>query len=162
MMTTAIEIVSPDTQTTLAIGSVLGENLKAGSIVALVGNLGAGKTLLVQGMAQGLNIDPAHPVTSPSYNLIQEYPGPIPLYHFDFYRLDNIDEVYGLGYEEYFEGHGVCAIEWAEKFPELFPEHAVWIDITRHADDSRLMKITGTGNPDLLKKCLGRFSKGTS
>ena len=96
---------------TQKLGRRLGHALRVGDVIALVGPLGAGKTLFVKGLAQGLGLDPATPVTSPTYVILHEYPGPTPCYHFDFYRLGSEDDVIGIGYEEYFDGDGVCAVE---------------------------------------------------
>jgi len=137
--------VSQSPEETLAAGKALAERLKPGDIVALEGSLGAGKTVFVQGLAQGLGTAPGIPVTSPSYTLIHEYPGPVPLYHLDFYRLSRIESALGLGLEEYFEGEGVTAVEWAEKFSELFPREAVWVRIEREAGERRIIRIKMNG-----------------
>jgi tRNA threonylcarbamoyladenosine biosynthesis protein TsaE len=123
------------------LAKALGGKLKAGDIIALEGELGAGKTVFVQGLAAGLGTDPGIPVTSPSYPLVHEYPGPVPLYHLDFYRLNQKESVLGLGLEEYFEGGGVTAVEWAEKFPELFPLETIWVRIERGAEEERIIRF---------------------
>jgi len=133
--------VSRSAAETLALGKALAGKLKPGDIVALAGGLGAGKTVFVQGLAAGLGTDPGVPVTSPSYTLVHEYPGPVPLYHLDFYRLNQKESVLGLGLEEYFEGGGVTAVEWAEKFPELFPGEAIWVKIERGAEEERIIRV---------------------
>lgn len=94
--------------------------MSAGMVLALNGALGTGKTVLAKGIARGLGVKEL--VISPTFTLIQEYQGRVPLFHFDFYRLDRAEEVEALGYEEYFFGEGVCLVEWAEKFPFLLPE----------------------------------------
>jgi len=132
---------SRSAEETLALGKALGGKLQAGDIVALAGGLGSGKTVFVQGLAAGLGTDPKVPVTSPSYTLVHEYPGPLPLYHLDFYRLSQPASALGLGLEEYFEGEGVTAVEWAEKFPELFPKATIWIKIERTNEEDRIIKI---------------------
>ena len=137
--------VSESPEETLAAGKALAERLKPGDIVALEGSLGAGKTVFVQGLAQGLGTAPGIPVTSPSYTLIHEYPGPVPLYHLDFYRLSRIESALGLGLEEYFEGEGVTAVEWAEKFSELFPREAIWVRIKREDGERRIIRIKRNG-----------------
>lgn len=91
--------------------------LKAGDIISLTGDLGAGKTCFVQGLAKGLGIK--NRITSPTFNLIKEYKGKIPLYHFDIYRLENLSELINLGYEEYFYGQGITVIEWGDKIRPL-------------------------------------------
>lgn len=91
--------------------------LKAGDIISLTGDLGAGKTVFVQRLAKGLGIK--NRITSPTFNLIKEYKGKIPLYHFDIYRLENLSELINLGYEEYFYGQGITVIEWGDKIRPL-------------------------------------------
>lgn len=98
----------------------LGEQAHAGEIVLLEGDLGVGKTVFAKGFAQGLGID--EPITSPTFTIIQEYPqGRIPLYHFDVYRIADVEEMYEIGYEGYFFGEGVCLIEWASLIREILP-----------------------------------------
>ena len=106
----------------------LAKELNAGSVLALVGDLGCGKTCFVKGLARGLKIPDSVSVSSPTYVLIHEYPeGRLPLYHLDFYRLEKKEEALHLNLEEYFEGSGVVVVEWADKFPDLFPEKTHWI-----------------------------------
>ena len=105
---------------THALARQLAADAHAGEVWALVGDLGAGKTHFVQGIAAGL--DAPGPVTSPTFTLVHEYPGGrLPLYHFDFYRLRTADELLALGWEEYADGDGLTVVEWADKFPELLP-----------------------------------------
>lgn len=107
-------------------GIDLGKNLKKGDIVALIGDLGTGKTALTKYIARGMGI--ADMITSPTFTIIQEYSGGrLPLYHFDVYRIDETAELYELGYEEYFFGEGAVVVEWADKIQELLPEHAMVI-----------------------------------
>lgn len=94
-----------------AFGLALGKVLTGGDVVCLTGDLGAGKTTLTKSIALGLGIEEY--VTSPSYTIVNEYDGRLPLYHFDVYRINDVEEMYELGYEEYFFGSGVCVIEWA-------------------------------------------------
>lgn len=115
-------------QETKAFGLALGEKLKKGDIVALIGNLGTGKTTLSKYIAQGLGVKEM--VTSPTFTIIQEYEsGRLPLYHFDVYRINEIEEMYELGYETYFFGEGVSVVEWADQIQELIPEDAMVITI---------------------------------
>ena len=107
----------------------LAEELKAGDIVALVGDLGTGKTTLTQYIAKALGIDEY--ITSPTFNIVSEYhSGRLPLYHFDVYRLCDIEDMYEIGYEEYFFGQGVSIIEWADMVEEIIPDNAkiIFID----------------------------------
>jgi tRNA threonylcarbamoyladenosine biosynthesis protein TsaE len=112
--------------------------LRPGSVVALSGELGSGKTQFVKGLASGLGF--VGEVTSPTFTLIHEYiGGRLPIYHFDFYRLENEEEALQLGLEEYLRGDGVCVIEWAGKFPPLIPSDARWYNLSIGADDTRLI-----------------------
>jgi tRNA threonylcarbamoyladenosine biosynthesis protein TsaE len=109
-------------------GARLARNLRAGDIIALAGDLGSGKTQLVKGIARGLGSGSA--VTSPTFTLVHEYSdGRLPLYHFDFYRLENVNDLRALGFDEYVFGDGVTVIEWADKFPNAIPPRARWIKI---------------------------------
>ena len=108
---------SPD-QTQL-LGSYLGKLAQKADVLLLTGELGTGKTCLVQGIARGLNVEEY--AFSPSFLIARQYHGRLPLYHIDFYRLDSLDEIAGLGLEDYFYGDGVCVIEWAEKAQQLLP-----------------------------------------
>jgi len=118
-------------QETQALGAALAEELEPGTVVALHGDLGAGKTCFIQGLAAGLGID--EPVTSPTYTLVGEYEGRLPLHHIDLYRLSGPAEALGLGLEEYFDADGVTAIEWAERADGLLPPGLLHVRI--EADD---------------------------
>lgn len=121
-------IVTENPEVTKQLGKDLGRSLFAGSIVALTGEFGSGKTTLVQGIGQGLGIKSL--IKSPSFVIINEYDGPLPLYHFDLYRLDNAEEILSLGYQEYFyEKRGVVVIEWAKKIKDLLPKEYLKIDL---------------------------------
>ena len=116
------------------IGEAIGQAAEPGTVVALIGDLGTGKTTLTKSIARGLGV--TETVTSPTFNIIREYKsGRIPLYHFDVYRIGDPDEMFELGYEEYFYGDGICVVEWADIIEELLPEDAVIIRIERGADD---------------------------
>ncbi|MDO4394085.1 MAG: tRNA (adenosine(37)-N6)-threonylcarbamoyltransferase complex ATPase subunit type 1 TsaE [Bacillota bacterium] len=109
-------------------GMKMAEELKPGTVVALVGDLGTGKTTLTKAIAQGLGVSEV--ITSPTFTIVKEYEsGRLPLYHFDVYRIGDIDEMYELGYEEYFYGEGVSIVEWADIIDELIPENAIRINI---------------------------------
>lgn len=109
-------------------GLELGKKLKPGDIIALIGDLGTGKTTLTKSIAEGLGITDV--ITSPTFTIVQEYhQGRLPLYHFDVYRINDIEEMYELGYEEYFFGQGVCVIEWADLIMELIPVESIIINI---------------------------------
>lgn len=108
----------------------IGIDAKAGDIFCLNGDLGVGKTVFAQGFAKGLGIEDC--INSPTFTIVQEYTeGRIPFYHFDVYRIADADEMFEIGYEEYFFGEGVCLIEWAELIKELIPDHVTQITISK-------------------------------
>lgn len=120
---------------TYKLGKDMGEKAESGQIYCLLGELGSGKTLFAQGFAEGIGI--REPVNSPTFTLIQEYDeGRLPLYHFDVYRIEDEEEMYEIGYEDYFYGGGVCLVEWADLIEPLIPEDAVWINIERDGKKS--------------------------
>jgi len=126
--TMEIEIVVHSSDETVALGEVIGKSLKPGSIIALRGDLGAGKTVLVKGIARALGIED-DPV-SPTFVIMNAYEeGDMPLYHFDLYRVSGADELYGIGFEEFLFGKGVSAVEWAERIEEELPEYTINIEI---------------------------------
>src|SRR5713101_2940980 len=114
-MSESLTIEIPDLDATMALGRRLADLLFPGAVVALVGPLGAGKTHLVRAIAEGLGIADSRAVSSPTFVLIQEYNAPLPIYHFDAYRLRSPEEFADLGVHEYFEGKGVCLVEWADR-----------------------------------------------
>ena len=125
------------------LGEKIGRTVKPGTVIALIGDLGTGKTTLTKSIARGLGV--TETVTSPTFNIIREYrSGRLPLYHFDVYRIGDPDEMFELGYEEYFYGEGVCVVEWADIIEELLPEDAVVISIDRgEAEEEREYRIEG-------------------
>lgn len=126
-----IETYSP--QETFEAGKMLGEQAQAGGVYCLNGDLGVGKTVFTQGFAKGLGIK--EPVNSPTFTIVQEYEeGRLPLYHFDVYRIGDVEEMDEIGYEDYFFGSGVCLIEWASLIEELIPECAVRITIEKNPE----------------------------
>jgi len=122
------ETNSPDE--TYEIGKQMAQKAEAGMVFCLDGDLGVGKTVFTQGFAAGLGIE--EPVNSPTFTIVQVYTqGRLPFYHFDVYRINDIDEMYEIGCEEYFYGEGVCFIEWAQLIREMIPENAVTITIEK-------------------------------
>ena len=115
---------------TQALGEKLGRTLNRGDVIALIGDLGTGKTCLTQGIARGVGIAPDEVVNSPSYILINEYNGAIPIYHIDLYRLEDSEEIAELGLREYIDGDGICIIEWAERMADTLPDTCIKIKIT--------------------------------
>jgi ATPase, YjeE family len=125
------------------LGETIGRAAVPGMVIALIGDLGTGKTTLTKSIARGLGV--TETVTSPTFNIIREYrSGRLPLFHFDVYRIGDPDEMFELGYEEYFYGDGVCVVEWADIIEELLPEDAVIIHIERGAcEEEREYRIEG-------------------
>jgi len=135
---------------TFELGRELGRRAKPGEIYTLSGDLGTGKTVLTQGLASGLDI--TEPVNSPTFTIVQVYEeGRIPLYHFDVYRIGDIEEMDEIGYEDYFFGEGVCLIEWAELIEEILPEEHTGILIEKDLDkgfDYRRITIVKEGGAE--------------
>ncbi len=134
-------IISSKTDDTLKIGRAIGEQLPPGSIISLRGPLGAGKTIIAKGIALALKIDEA--ITSPTYTLLQEYEGTLPLYHMDLYRIDSVDEFEMLGTEELLYGKGITLIEWSEKIDEILPEDTIYITLSINENQDRVITIQG-------------------
>ncbi|MDB5312725.1 MAG: tsaE [Gemmataceae bacterium] len=142
-MIRTIEI--PELSATEAFGRRLGELLFPGAVVALVGQLGAGKTHLTRAVAEGLGVRNPAAVNSPTFVLIQEYPARLPIYHFDAYRLSGAREFAELGVDEYFSGDGVCLVEWADKVGATLPAEHLRIEIEIVGESRRRFEITATG-----------------
>ncbi len=126
---------------TQSLGEELGKKLKPGSVIALIGDLGSGKTCLTQGIARGVGIAPHEVVSSPSYILINEYTGKIPIYHIDLYRIETSEEIAELGLGEYVDGLGICIIEWADRMQDDLPDTCIMVHITWEDENSRSIKI---------------------
>lgn len=133
------------TEDTYQLGMELGEKAKAGEVYCLLGDLGTGKTVFTQGFAKGLGIE--EPVNSPTFTIVQVYEeGRFPFYHFDVYRIEDIDEMQEIGYEDYFYGQGVCLIEWSNLIEELLPVNRTVITIEKDLEkgfDYRRISIGG-------------------
>jgi len=134
------ELISESEEQTKKIAGKFAVGLMEGDIVCLKGELGAGKTHFVKGMAAAFGIDESH-VQSPTYTLINEYEGKLPLYHFDCYRMEAVEEALEIGAEEYFYGEGVSVIEWPDRIREILPPEAIWITITSLAPTKRKFVI---------------------
>jgi tRNA threonylcarbamoyladenosine biosynthesis protein TsaE len=142
---------------TVRIGKTIGSRLLAGDVVALVGELGAGKTQFIKGLAAGVGIENSAYISSPSFTLIHEYPGEIPFYHIDLFRLRREQEAEELGLEEYIHGMGITAIEWADKIFSLLPEELLFISILYIDKNIRSLEIAGKGKryEDLVDQVRG-------
>jgi tRNA threonylcarbamoyladenosine biosynthesis protein TsaE len=132
-------IISNSESETSQAGRALAAQLDRGSCVALYGDLGAGKTSFVRGLAEGLGLK-AH-VTSPTFTIVNEYPGDIPLFHFDLYRIEDESELFELGWDDYFERGGILAVEWGEKAAHSFPAGTVRVTIEKTGECSRRIQI---------------------
>src|SRR5699024_2471843 len=134
-------------------GIRLGKVLRSGDILCLNGDLGAGKTTMTKSIGLGLEVEEY--ITSPTFALINEYKGRIPVYHFDVYRLENIEELDDLGFDDYFYGEGVSIIEWAEKIEKMLPKDRIIIDIKKgNTENERILYIHRSGNryKEILKE----------
>ncbi|MEA3469981.1 MAG: tRNA (adenosine(37)-N6)-threonylcarbamoyltransferase complex ATPase subunit type 1 TsaE [Thermodesulfobacteriota bacterium] len=136
-----------DLQETAAFGQLLAKLAMPGDVICLSGDLGAGKTALTQEIAKGLGVPDSCYVTSPTFSILQEYPGTLPLYHMDFYRLSDETEVEDLGFEEYFYLSGLTVIEWSERAGALIPDTRLLLRMTILKDLTRQVKIDfGSGS----------------
>lgn len=139
-MISEVHTTSTSVDETLRTGFEFGKQLKPGDIVCLDGELGAGKTHFVKGVASYFGINPEK-VSSPTYTLIHEYSGNLPIYHFDCYRLKSEQEALEIGTEEYLYGEGICLIEWPQKIQALIPDEAMWVEIAHHSKTERTIHI---------------------
>lgn len=139
-----VHILSKSAEETLRLGERLAKHFKKGDIVCLQGDLGAGKTTLIKGVAKGLKIAPAK-VNSPTFVLMNAYQGRLPLYHFDLYRLENTGEIGAIGYEEFLYGDGVSVIEWAERLGVLTPKEYLRVELKHKGENERSIKLAAVG-----------------
>lgn len=140
--TTLLTVETCSSGETEELGERIGRALQGGAVLALIGDLGAGKTTLAKGISRGLGVSAL--VHSPTFTLIHEHAGRVPVYHLDLYRLDSAAELLDLGWEDYLYGEGVCIVEWAEKAPDCLPGDRIEIRITSDGD-SRRFEIRGMG-----------------
>ncbi|MCI8840569.1 MAG: tRNA (adenosine(37)-N6)-threonylcarbamoyltransferase complex ATPase subunit type 1 TsaE [Oscillospiraceae bacterium] len=138
-----MEFVTHSREETVALGGRLADALKTGRVVAFTGDLGAGKTAFVSGMARALGVEER--VTSPTFTIVNEYEGGrLPLFHFDMYRLGGADELFHIGWEDYLSRGGMCAVEWSENVAEAIEDGAVRVSIVRgDGDNDRIIAIEG-------------------
>lgn len=137
-------LISNSPAETVRIGRILGEGLNTGDVVALTGELGSGKTCLTQGIARGLGVPEDYAVISPTFTLINEYPGRVAaLFHVDLYRLQGVADLADMGYEEYLSGGGVLVVEWADKIREAVPDGALCVAMTYQEENVRKMELSG-------------------
>lgn len=138
-----MEYLSHNTEETEALGEQLAGRLHAGDVIAYLGDLGAGKTAFTRGLARGLGCTGR--VTSPTFTIVNEYEGRLPLFHFDMYRLGDADELFDIGWDEYLSRGGVCAVEWSERITGEIPENAITVTICRCEENDDWRRITVEG-----------------
>ncbi|CEK32216.1 P-loop ATPases [[Clostridium] sordellii] len=137
-----VKIYLENEEQTKDIGYKLGQLLTPKSVICLIGDLGAGKTTMTQSLAKALEVDDY--ITSPTFTIVNEYEGRIPLYHFDVYRIGSSDEMYDIGFDEYIDGDGVCIIEWANLIEDILPNEYLYIEMN-YKETGREMILTPKG-----------------
>ena len=147
-----LNLVTESPEETQRLGNRLGKLAQVGDVFLLVGGLGTGKTCLTQGIAWGLGIEGY--ATSPSFVVVNQYQGRLPLYHIDLYRLDRLEEVIGLGLDDYLYGRGVCVVEWAKKALDMLPKEHLLVEMSYLSDTSRnlVLKPVGERYVELLSQ----------
>jgi len=136
-----LKIVSRSVEETIKIGEGIAKRLKCGDVVALIGELGSGKTVITKGIAKGLDVKNVRYVNSPTFVIIKEYKGRVPLYHFDLYRVDKANSLDATNFEEYFYGDGITVIEWANKIEKLLPKRHVEVRLSVAGENKRKIEI---------------------
>ena len=138
-----MEYLSHSEAETEALGEALAARLRPGDVVAYTGGLGAGKTAFTRGLARGLGCTGR--VASPTFTIVNEYEGRLPLFHFDMYRLNGAEDLFDIGWEDYLDRGGVCAVEWSERVPDALPRPAVTVELRRcgENEDWRQIRIEG-------------------
>ncbi|MRZ81584.1 tRNA (adenosine(37)-N6)-threonylcarbamoyltransferase complex ATPase subunit type 1 TsaE [Paeniclostridium sordellii] len=137
-----VKIYLENEEQTKDIGYKLGQLVTPKSVICLIGDLGAGKTTMTQSLAKALEVDDY--ITSPTFTIVNEYEGRIPLYHFDVYRIGSSDEMYDIGFDEYIDGDGVCIIEWANLIEDILPNEYLYIEMN-YKETGREMILTPKG-----------------
>ena len=145
-----MQYISASPQDTAALGECMGRCLKGGTIICLQGDLGAGKTILTQGIARGLKIEGA--ITSPTFTIMNVHSGAYELYHFDLYRLEWEEQLEDVGFDEYIAGDGISIIEWPDKFPGRMPETALWLNIVVLDEERRKIELSFRGAAEGMYK----------
>jgi tRNA threonylcarbamoyladenosine biosynthesis protein TsaE len=154
------EIITTDPEQTRALGRCLGQRLGESVVFRLCGDLGSGKTCFVQGLAQGLQVPEDYRVTSPTYTLINEYPGRVPLFHIDLYRLEKLEDIELIGFWEILGMEAIVAVEWAERIPEeMWPAQSIAIEFKSAENDDHCLHLKGygLGMDDLIKEAVDSF-----
>ena len=138
-----MQFLSHSTEETERFGETLARELHGGDVLAFTGSLGMGKTAFTRGLARGLGCRGR--VTSPTFTIVNEYEGKIPLFHFDMYRLGSSEELFDIGWDDYLARGGVCAVEWSERVSDALPEDTIFVDIARSGEGENTRVITVTG-----------------
>lgn len=158
-----VTITLSNLEQTRALGRIIGEQARPGQIILLAGGLGAGKTTITQAIGRGLDVDERYYITSPTFSILHEYIGRIPLYHMDFYRITDEAELVELGIEEYFYGDGLSVVEWPERLGGLTPGNRLQITLDISGESSRAATLTpqGSGWESMLAAVADRLTIGS-
>jgi len=148
-----IEIITTSEIETFEIGKKIAKILQKGDIICLTGDLGAGKTTITKSIAKYFSVEEY--ITSPTFTIVNEYNGAIKINHFDVYRVEEIEEMYEIGYEEYFFSDAICIIEWANLIEEIIPDNSLWIDIRRGEKDNERLFFISTKSDSLKERLEG-------
>lgn len=143
MNSTEWEYYSSSDQDTVRLGCRVGQVLRAGDVLALIGELGSGKTCFTRGVAYGLGVGTETVITSPSFSLANEYRGRYPLAHMDLYRLEGGEDSFFMGLDEYLDGERVVVVEWAERCPEMMPAKTLTVRLMIHDESTRIIRFSG-------------------
>jgi len=143
MNKTEMELCSHSEEETRRLGEIIGKNLVSGDLVALIGDLGSGKTCLTKGLAKSLGVSDQYEITSPTFTIVNEYPGNLTLWHVDAYRLENSREMMDAGFEDFFNGGGVVVIEWAEKIRDILPNETLFVMFEYMDETTRAIRLSG-------------------
>jgi len=138
-----MQFITHSVEETERCGEALAASLHGGEVLAYTGDLGMGKTAFTRGLARGLGY--LGRVTSPTFTIVNEYEGKIPLFHFDMYRLNSSDDLFDIGWEDYLSRGGICAVEWSERVSDALPDDTIYIEISRHETENTWRTITITG-----------------
>ena len=155
-------IQTQHTRQTIRIGKQIGGLLLPGDVIALVGELGTGKTHFIKGLAAGAGVKQPATVLSPSFTFVHEHPGKTPFYHMDLFRLNSEEEAQELGLEEYFKGAGITAVEWADRIPSLLPKEVLWVHLHYTGEHHRSLEFIPNGKryEEILNQFQRRSAQG--
>lgn len=136
-----MEYLSHSVEETFAVGQTFGRSLTPNAVVCFLGDLGAGKTSMIKGVAAGAGQIPPEAVNSPTFVYLNIYQGMQTIYHFDLYRLSDTDQFLSMGFDDYFFAGGICCIEWPERIAPILPSHAIYVTLTHEGEDTRNIQI---------------------